>query len=548
MLAFVSLAFGAISVRLVVLASSGQSDVEVAISEPLTGNYARPDIIDRNGRLLATDVEAPSLYADPALVIDRDELVESLATIFSDLNQDDLRNQLADRSRRFVWIRRGLSPAVAQRVHDLGLPGLEFRRELKRTYPLGTLAGHVLGAVNIDNRGLSGIERWIDDNRKSEPVQGTSFGDLAPVRLSLDIGVQHALESELEQAMKRYKSEGASGLVLDVNTGEFVAAASLPSIDPLRPLQMLEQQRKDKLAASTFELGSIFKTLTIAMALDYGLAKPGRMMDVSRPLQAGPFTIKDLHGSRGSLSVTGIFKHSSNVGAGMLALEAGPQRLKEFLNRLGLLDTMTTEAGPVAQPMQPKHWLRSETITIAYGHGLAVAPLQFAVASAAVVNGGFKIEPTFIKRHAEGESDVVRVVNRQTSAALQRMMRQNVSDQDGTGKRADVAGYSIGGKTGTAEIAKAGGYHKKAVISSFLAIVPSESPQYLVLVSLFEPTGVDDSGGQITAGSNAAPVAGRLISRIAPALGLTPGTIGAAFPAGNRTAFDVNAAKTYDTP
>lgn len=545
MLSAVVLAFGAVSLRLVLLALDGQGEIAVNISEPLTSSYARPDIIDRNGRLLATDVVAPSLYADPLLIIDRDEVVETLATILPDLNQAELRQQLADRNKRFVWIRRGLSPNVAQRIHDLGLPGLEFRRELKRTYPLGTVAGHVLGAVNIDNRGFSGIERWIDETGKSVAVQGTTLGDLPPVRLSLDLAVQHSLDQELSGAMRDYRAKGAAGLVMDVETGELVGASSLPGIDPLKPAQNLEQARLDKLAGGTFELGSIFKTITIAVALDAGLASPARKLDVSRPLQAGAFTISDKHGGARPLTVAEIFTHSSNVGSGMLALEAGPERMKAFFSRVGLTGQIATEAGPVAPTVSPKHWGRAELITVAYGHGIAVAPLQFAVATAPLVNGGHTVTPTFI---AKGEAETLgrqQAVKRSTSDAIVRMMRRNVTDAAGTGKRADIDGYSVGGKTGTAEMAAAGGYKEKSVIASFLATFPTEKPRYLVLVLLFEPQGQPDGlGRQITASVNAAPTAGRIIARIAPALGVEPDG-GLAAP--RRAAFDGNLAKNYQT-
>ena len=241
----VLLAFGAVAGQLVRLALSGQFDMPSSFAATVDQSFARPDIVDRNGRLLATDVEAYSLFADPAHVLDRDEVVERLRSVFSDLDGDTLRKDLSDRSRRFVWIRRGLSPKTAKAVHNLGLPGLDFRRELRRAYPGGALAGHVLGYVNIDNKGVSGIERYVDEVVGVEMVQGATLAERAPVRLSLDIGVQHAVEAELESAVKRFEAKGAAGIVLDIKTGEILASASLPEVDPAYPSMSLEQSRAD---------------------------------------------------------------------------------------------------------------------------------------------------------------------------------------------------------------------------------------------------------------------------------------------------------------
>ncbi len=447
-----ALAFAAVAAQLVRLALPAGGDISVSLSEVVDGNFARPDIVDRNGRLLATDVEAYSLFADPARVLDRDEVVEKLSTVFTDLDGAGLRKDLANRARRFVWIRRGLSPKTAQAVHDLGLPGLDFRRELRRAYPGAALAGHVLGYVNIDNKGVAGIERYVDEVAGVEAVQGATLAERAPVRLSLDIGVQHAVEAELAGAVQRYGAKGAAGIVLDVATGEVLASASLPDVDPANPAMSLDPARIDKVESSTFELGSVFKTVTLAMALDEGLATLGTVIDVREPLAAGRFTIKDLHPAGRPLTVAEIFVHSSNVGAAKLALKAGTQHLQNFLRRLQLLDAMKTEVGPMAAPQVPAHWQDIETMTIAYGHGLAVAPLQFAAAAGALVNGGNRVVPTFIKQPADAERVDVSLMHSTTSDRIRELMRLNVTDAAGTGKRAAVPGYSVGGKTGTAEI------------------------------------------------------------------------------------------------
>lgn len=517
------LVFGVVGAQILSLGLTARPQLSLAVSEPVATSFSRPDIIDRNGRLLATDVEAPSLFADPAIVIDRDEVVEKLLTVLPDLNTTELRAALSDKTRRFVWVRRGLSPAIAQRIHNLGLPGLAFRKELRRAYPAGALAGHVLGTVNVDNKGTSGIEKYIDDAIGVDPVNSATLSTQAPVRLSIDVGVQHALEDELDTAIRRYSSEGAAGLVLDIKTGEIVASASLPRVDPARALlASATPSSADKISGGTYELGSVFKTLTVAMALDEGFAKPSSIYDVREPLVAGRHTIRDGHGAGRPLSVSEIFTHSSNVGAGMLALQAGPDRTRAFLKKLGLLDAMKMEAGALPLPQLPARWERAELITVSYGHGIAVAPLQFAAAAASILNNGVSVKPTLLKYQPGANARASRLVTRETSAGIATMMRLNVMDRDGTGKRADVPGFRVGGKTGTAELAEGGKYNKSAVLSSFLGAFPMDDPQFLTFVLLFEPKGSEETDGQRTASTNAAPVTARLVGRIAGQLGVVP--------------------------
>ncbi len=522
----VTLAFLIVGAQLVRLAVRGQQELTTTMSQPVATSFARPDIVDRNGRLLATDLEVPSLYADPGLVLDRDEVAEKLGHLLTELDEAEVRRQLADRSRRFVWLRRGLPPALAQAVHDLGLPGLGFRRELKRVYPAGGLAGHALGTVNVDNKALAGLERHLDDVVGVEAVHGATLSDRAPLRTSLDLGVQHSLDDELRAAMRRYGAKGATGLVLDVETGEILAAQSLPGADPARAAESVDPARPDKLMGGVYELGSIMKMVTVAMALDGGRVKTDSVLDVREPLTAGRFTIRDPHPAGRPLTVSEIFVRSSNVGAGMLALEAGADRQKAFLTRLGLTAGMKTEAGPVAVPLVPDRWDRAETITISYGHGVAVSPLQFAAAAAALVNGGSRVQPTFLKQAKGGKQQPPgpnsQLISTETSRAMRALMRLNVTDPHGTGRRADAPGYRVGGKTGTAELPDRGGYKQTAVISSFLAAFPMDAPRYVVLVMLFEPKPVAETRGQVAAGANAAPTAGRLIARIAPMLGVLP--------------------------
>lgn len=516
-------AFAIIAGQLVRLVGKAKPEVRLSLTEPISSSWSRPDIVDRKGRLIATDVEVHSFYADPALVLDSDEAVEKISETLPELDAAELRRNLADKSRRFVWVRRSLSPLRAQRVHELGLPGFGLRKELKRVYPADALAGHVIGTVNVDNRGQSGIERHIDETGGAEPVLGPGRSLKPPLRLSLDIGVQQSLAEELASALIRYAASAAAGLVLDVITGEVLASVSLPEIDPGRPSEALDPDRLDHLTSGTYELGSIFKSFTIAMALDSGQSTLEKMYDVREPLRAGPYTITDLHPQGRPLSVREIFLHSSNVGAAMIATEAGSERQRAFLAKLGLTEPIRTEAGPIATPLIPQHWDRIATMTIAYGHGLAVAPLQFAAAFATLVNGGRKVTATFRAR-ADGIALPAgeRLVSTETSAQMLQLLRLNVASSGGTGRRAEVEGYEIGGKTGTAEIPGRGGYRQKSVISSFAAAFPVDHPAFVTLVLLFEPHGSEETQGNITAATNAAPTTAHIIRRIAPLLGILP--------------------------
>ena len=519
-MAGVALAFASVGVQLVRLAAKHADAPSVAINAPMATGTSRPDIVDRKGRLLANDVEMPSLYVDPQAVVDRDELVEKLRKVLPALNEQELRQALGDKNRRFAWIERGLAPQVAQQVHNLGLPGLGFRQELKRAYPAGQLAGHLLGGVNVDNRAIGGIEQYLDARGLVDPVLQAQATTRPAVLLSIDMSAQHALESELANAVTTYGAKGAAGLVMDVNTGELIASASLPRVDPAHPSANPRPEEVDRISAGTYELGSIFKMMTVAMALDRRQVTPQTMIDVSEPIKIGRFTIKDHHAASGSMSVRDVFLKSSNVGAGRLALGAGADAQTSFLTKLGLTEQLSTDAGTVAFPVLPKIWGEAETATISFGHGMAVAPLQFAAAAAALVNGGSYVIPTFLKRSAGQKVESRRVISEQTSAALRKMMQANVVEQGGTGHRAAVAGVDVGGKTGTAEIAINGRYDPNAVIASFVAAFPIEKPRYLSLVLIYEPARTAASAGQITASRTAAPLTARLIERIAPLLGV----------------------------
>lgn len=486
----------------------------------LSSAVHRPDIVDRQGRMLATDILAGSLFADPSRVTDPDTTVEQLAMVLKDIKPRALRKRLQGEGK-FAWVARELTPRQQAKVHELGLPGLDFVQEPHRVYPAGATASHVLGFVDVDNRGLAGIETYVD--RTGGPSSNPTWGDEGPppVRLSVDLSVQHAVHAELVGAMKRYKAKAAAGLVLDVHSGEIVALASLPDYDPNRRRQALDKNRFNRVTSGVYEMGSVFKVFTTAGALDSGVTSLDKGYDATHPLRVASFTINDFHAKRRWLSVPEIFIYSSNIGSAKMALDMGRKRHKEFLARLGLLGRMETEMGPTALPIVPKNWTRLNTITIAFGHGVSVTPLQLASAAATLVNGGHKIAPTFLARsREEARIQSKRVIKLQTSDLMRYLLRLNV--QKGSGRRADIAGYRVGGKTGTAEKVVNGRYSRTAVMTSFLGMFPMDAPEYLVLVVLDEPQRVAETNGQATAGLNAAPTAGRIVERIGPMLGVTP--------------------------
>lgn len=520
--AAIAAVFVSIAGQTVRLAANGDAgETRLSHAAPISQTFIRPDIVDRRGNLLATDVEASSLFADPAYISLVDEATEKLTALFKDLDATELRRQLADKSRRFVWIKRGLTPIEAQRAHDLGIPGLGFRREPRRVYPTRFLTSRIIGAVDVDNRGVSGIERHIDETGGAEAAAAPVPSRAASIQLSIDVGVQNAVAETLASAMEQYKAQAAAGLIMDSSTGEVLAAVSLPDQDPNRFAGADEADRIDRVMGGVYELGSIAKIVTLGLALDDLGASPNRIYDTREPIRFGKYTISELHPPNRPLTLTEILIRSSNVGAGQIAMEAGVARQRAFLDRLGLLDTLRTEAGRIAPPLIPSHWGPLEGVTIAYGHGLAVAPLQFAAAVASLVNGGVRIQPTMMKQE-KIPNGIARVVSAKTSAAIRDALRRVVSDTQGTGRRAEIAGYEVGGKTGTAEQPGRGGYQSKTVISSFLAVLPASAPRYVMLVSLFEPEGIEETKGKITAGYNAAPTAARLIERVGPMLDVVP--------------------------
>ncbi|WP_373356640.1 peptidoglycan D,D-transpeptidase FtsI family protein [Pseudoroseicyclus sp. CXY001] len=525
-------AFSLIGGQMAVLASSDAEEPTLqAEGGPAPILSDRADITDRNGRILATNMETYSLYAQPQELIDPEYAATELARIFPELDVERLRADFTG-DRRFLWIRRQISPEQMQAVHDIGDPGLLFGPRQMRLYPNGPVASHILGGSSYGREGVSsaevigvaGVERYFDA-RLRDPYSPE------PLVLSLDLTVQSTLEEVLGSGMQLMNARGASGIILDVHTGEIVAMASLPDFDPNdRPRPPTEGSPADsplfnRALQGVYELGSVFKIFAAAQALDLGLVNPQTMVETRGPLTYGRFRINDFHDYGPELTVTDVIVESSNIGTSRLALMIGIERQQAFLGSLGLLTPTSVEMAeaPTGRPQTPDNWSDLSLMTISYGHGLAVSPLHLAAAYATIVNGGTLVTPTLLRQDEPEHGE--RVISPETSDQIRSIMRQVVTR--GTASFAEVEGYNVGGKTGSADKPRenGGGYYDDKVISTFSGVFPADDPQYVIVISLDEP--VDTSGPipRRTAGYTAVPVAAEVIRRTAPLMGLRPDVV-----------------------
>ncbi|MBS9475806.1 peptidoglycan D,D-transpeptidase FtsI family protein [Ancylobacter radicis] len=514
----------AIGGRLAMFASAPEGTLaRRAVSSDAVAS-ARPDVLDRNGLVLATDVKSSSLFGEPRRLIDVDEAVEALTAVLPDLNVDELRQRLST-DRGFVWLKREITPQQQREIHNLGLPGIGFMTENRRVYPGGALGAHVLGSTNIDNQGIAGVEKWIDTRGLADLHLAGFASDRQqePVELAMDMRVQHVLRDELFAAKEKFKAIAAAGTVVDVRTGEIVAMVSLPDFDANDPARSLDPKNLNRLTTGVFEMGSTFKALTFAMALDSGRFNINSTLDARGALQFGKFRIHDYHAENRVLTLPEVFLFSSNIGTAKMALSLGVEYHKAFLAKAGQLDRLRTELPESAMPLVPKRWGELNTATISFGHGLAVAPLQAVMAVNAMVNGGYLIPPTFLKRTPEeARALATRIIKPETSAKMRYLLRLNA--EKGSAKKVNVSGMYAGGKTGTAEKVINGRYSKTKLLTTFTGIFPMDNPQYLVLVMLDEPQAAEGTYGFATSGWNAAPTTGKIISRIGPMLGIMPRT------------------------
>ena len=469
----------------------------------------RADITDRNGEVLATTLSTYSLYAEPRKIWNIEETAQRLISVRPELDINVLRDRLAT-DRAFVWIERGLTPKERQSVFALGLPGLAFRQEPKRVYPRGNLASHLVGFTDVDLNGSAGSERAFNAKLTEDNAPATA--------LSVDMRVQYAVADELQKGMERFEALSNAGVVLNIKTGEIISMVSLPNFDPNDPGATLPETRFNHASMSTYDLGSVFKPLTMAMALEDEVSTLTELYPVQKPFKVRNKFIRDDHPSKVPLAMPQILAESSNRGTAMLALKIGGEQQRKYLKDLGLMDRVPFELSESAKPQIQDRWIDLTTVTVSYGHGIAVTPLSLAAAIGATLNDGLYVTPTLMRRDAAHPITTRRVFSSKTSKTTRDMMRYVATH--GTGKKARVKGYGVMGKTGTAEKPSVGGYDQKRLVTSFVAAFPYEDPTYVVMITYDEPKAVEGTHGWATAGWNAAPTAGAVIERIAPMLGV----------------------------
>lgn len=507
----VALAFAAVGGRVVELSAFRDHNEPVlpTASAKTVLQTGRADIVDRNGLLLATSLRTPSLYADPTEILDAEDAAARLSRVLKDLAPAEIVAKLKAK-RRFVWLKRSLTPREQDAINRLGIPGVYFLDEWKRVYPQGSLTAHAVGFTDADDRGIAGIEKNFDELLRNGRES---------LRLALDLRVQHIVRDELTRQIETFEAIGGTGVVLDVRTGEAVAMVSLPDFDPNVAGRMEPDARFNRATLGVYEMGSTFKIFNTAMALDAGSVTLRDGYDATDPIRVARFTINDYHAKRRWLSVPEIFMYSSNIGSVKMAMDVGTDGQRAFMGKLGFLTETALEVPERGQPMLPSPWRPINTMTIAFGHGMAVSPMHLASGVATVVNGGIRRPATLLAADVPAAGE--RVLKARTSKDMRRLMRLVV--ENGTGRKASADGYVVGGKTGTAEKAGGrGGYKRKALMSSFVAAFPMQAPRYVVLVMVDEPKGQKHSQGYATGGWVAAPGVKRIVERAAPLLGVAP--------------------------
>ncbi len=521
-------AFAVIGVRMGHIATSEPVE-PIANARGAAIAQQRADIVDRHGRILATNFETHSLYVQPPHLIDPEHAAKELVRIFPDLEEEKLL-ELFTGKRKFSWIKKRIAPEQKQAVHDIGDPGLLFGPREMRLYPNGKLAAHIMGGTQYGKEGVTaaevigvaGIEKQFDGYLR-DPANGSR-----PLELSLDLTVQAATERVLAGGMALMNAKGASAILMDVHTGEVIAVSSLPDFDPnSRPRPPVSGDPSDsplfnRSVQGVYELGSTFKIFTAAQAVDLGLVNSDTIVQTSGPFKVGGHTIREFKNKDyGPLSVADVIVHSSNRGTGRLALQIGIARQKAFLGSLGMFDPTPFEIveARMGKPLLPARWTDLSTVTISYGHGISTSPMHLAAGYAAIANGGRYVSPTVLKQN--GPQLGPRVMSEQAADAARQMLRKVVTS--GTASFGEVKGYAVGGKTGTADKPKPkGGYYKDKVIATFACLFPANDPKYVLVLTLDEPSVMAYGENRRTAGWTAVPVAAELIGRVAPLLGLRP--------------------------
>lgn len=509
--------FGAVSVRLVEVAViRGMRSGEEAALATYRANkpkYPRADIVDRNGVMLATTLRTASLYAKPDQIRHPIEVAEELAAILPGINEKELAKGLSS-GRSFMWVRRHLTPKQQQQVHNLGEPGLVFEPEFKRIYPHKGLFSHALGYVDVDAKGIAGVEKHFENYLHNDE------GDAAPLVLSLDMRIQAILREELQKAVADFSGIGAAGIVLDIRKGELLSLVSLPEFDPHDPGYADPDHIFNRATVGTYEMGSTFKTFTMALGLESGVVNLQSGYDASKPIRIARHTINDDHPKNRWLSVPEIFAYSSNIGTARMIMDIGVERQRAFLKALGLFEPVSIELPETATPQLPSQWSTVSSMTVSFGHGISVTPLHLARAVASLAGNGALLPVTLVKGGNDGKEAGEPLLSPANVVNIRKLLRLVV--EHGTGSKANAAGYRVGGKTGTAEKLKNGRYSRDSRLASFVGIFPAEDPRYVVLAMVDEPKGIKRTYGFAGGGWVAAPVVNNVISRMGPMMGLRP--------------------------
>lgn len=509
-----ALAFVAVGLRLLDLSlMRGEVSQRIAggVERSADWHSGRAQILDRNGEILASSLPTMAAYANPRELRDPVEVADRLAEVLPDSVGEGLRSALAS-DRSFVWIKRCLSPRESAAINRLGIPGLYLQRDECRFYPHGELVSHVVGFTDIDNKGIAGMEASFD---------AWLSGGQTPLQLSLDLRVQHLLTEELEAAIEEFSGVGGAGVVMDAHNGEILAMISLPSFDPRMPARAKPDARFNRATLGVYEVGSVLKSFSTSAALDSGAVSLLDGWDTSKPIRVARYTISDFRGKNRWMSVPEIFQYSSNIGTVRMAMRMGTERLREYLEAFGFFSPAPLELPERGRPIIPNPWREINTMTVSYGHGIALTPLQVTRAFAALVNGGELVQPTLIKRLPGEEAPRERVLSEHTSEQMRWLLRLVVLH--GSGRSADAEGYLVGGKTGTAnKLSPSGGYQLDKRIASFAGAFPIDDPRYVIFLMIDEPKPTERTYGFATAGWVVAPAIGRVVSRLGPLLGMPP--------------------------
>lgn len=479
----------------------------------------RREIVDRNNIVLASNIPSVSLYANPKKILNAQEAAEALQKLLPDLTKNQLLNNLTKKNSSFRWLKRDLTKKQQMAVHNLGIPGLYFESEQKRIYPLRNITSHILGYVGRDYTGLAGIEKYFDEEIM---VPNDSDALNAPISLSIDSRVQNIVHEELSAVIDKFSAKAGTCVVADPNTGEIIAMVSLPDFDPYQPGSAKPEHLFNQASLGVYEVGSVMKPLTMAIAFDASSSHMTDLYDLS-PMRVANFTVKDYHKNDGWHSVAEIFLHSSNIGVAQMALEVGEATFKNYLKRLNLLNSTTIELPEKGRPLYPslkKQWPDLSMVTMSYGYGLSVTPLNFIQAMIPTVNGGIMQPITLVKQNETNKKIGKRVLQEETSANINKLLRVTV--KQGTGRKSKVPGYYLGAKTGTANKRQNGKYVNNSRMSSFVATFPAHKPKYLFYMLLDDPQGIKETHGFATGGWTAAPAIGKIVKRMVALYGIPP--------------------------